>query len=102
MHAAVRCKTLQFKFSSQNSVVTLGVLMVLAEGGCLIEVSRAHARQFVAVFSTFMSLESSRRISTAQARRIWWAGADACRDCAFSGMVVTFRGRRKGNLVFWE
>ena len=36
------------------------------------------------------------------------AVAGACRDCAlvvvpraFSHMVVTFRGKRKGNLVFW-
>ena len=46
--------------------------------------------------------------STAQARRIWVAAAGASSDCAlvvvpcaFSCMVITFRGRRKGNLVFW-
>ena len=46
--------------------------------------------------------------STAQARRIWVAAVGASSDCAlvvvpcaFSHMVVTFRGRRKGNLVFW-
>ena len=42
------------------------------------------------------------------ARRIWVPAAGACRDCAlvvvpcaFWYMVITFRGRRKGNLVFW-
>ena len=51
--------------------------------------------------------KSSKCISTAQARRIWVAGACACRDRAlvvvpraFWYMVITFRGRRKGNLVF--
>ena len=52
--------------------------------------------------------ESSKCIWTAQAREIWVAGACACRDCAlvvvpraFSHMVVTCRGRRKGNRVFF-
>ena len=47
-------------------------------------------------------------ISTAQARRIWLGVEGASSDCAlnvvpcaFSHMVVTFRGRRKGNLVLW-
>ena len=42
-------------------------------------------------------------ISTAQARRIWVFAAGASNDCApvvvpcaFSHMVITFRGRRKG------
>ena len=48
------------------------------------------------------------RISTAQAHKVWVAAADASSDCtlvvvprAFSHMAVTFRGRGKGNLVFW-
>ena len=45
-------------------------------------------------------LKSSIYMSIAQARRIWWAGAGACRDYAlvvapraFSHMVIIFRGR---------
>ena len=55
--------------------------------------------------------KSSTCISTAQARKICVGVAGACRNCAlvlvpcaFSDMVVTFRGRRKGNLgnlVLW-
>ena len=44
-----------------------------------------------------------------EARRIWGPAAGASDDCAlvvapctFSHMMVTFRGRRKGNLVFWS
>ena len=37
--------------------------------------------------------KSSKCISTGQARKIWVV------PCAFSDMVVAFRGRRKGNLV---
>ena len=49
-----------------------------------------------------MPLKIATGVSTAQAREIWAATASACRDRApFSHMVVTFRGRRKGNLVFW-
>ena len=51
---------------------------------------------------------SSMCISTAQARRIWVAAAGASSDCVlvvvpcvFWCMVVTFRGRCKGNLVLW-
>lgn len=50
----------------------------------------------------------SKCISTVQARGIRWARACALIDCAFvvarctfSIMVVTFCGRRTGNLVFW-
>ena len=50
--------------------------------------------------------KSSTCISAAQAREIC-VGRGACRDCAlvvvpcaFSDMVVTFHGRRKGNLLF--
>ena len=50
---------------------------------------------------------SSMCISTAQARKIWGPAAGASSNCAlvvvpraFSYMVVTFRGRRRGNLVF--
>ena len=46
--------------------------------------------------------------STAQACKIWLAAVGACCDCAlvaplsaFLDMVVTFRGRCKGNLVIW-
>ena len=49
----------------------------------------------------------SKCISTAQARRICWARAGALRDCAllmipcaFSDLVITFRGRRKRTLFF--
>ena len=52
---------------------------------------------------------SSTRISTAQARRIWVAAVGASSDCAlvvapcaFWYTVVTLRGRRKGNVVFWR
>ena len=52
---------------------------------------------------------SSTCISAAQARRIWVSAAGASNDCplvavpcAFSHMVVTFRGRREGKLVFWS
>ena len=48
-------------------------------------------------------------IVNAQACRIWVAEAGASGDCAlvvvpckFWYMVVTFRGRRKENLVFWR
>ena len=51
---------------------------------------------------------SSMCISTAQARKICLPAAGASSvcalvvvPCAFWYMVVTFRGRRKGNLVFW-
>ena len=47
-------------------------------------------------------------ISIAQAHKICLPPAGASSDCALvvvlrasSHMVVTFRGRRKGNLVFW-
>ena len=46
---------------------------------------------------------------SAQARKLCLAAAGACRDCslvvapcAFLDMVVTFHGRRKGNLVVWR
>ena len=52
---------------------------------------------------------SSMCISTAQPRKICLPAAGASSDCAlvvapcaFSHTVVTFRGRRKGNLVFWR
>ena len=52
---------------------------------------------------------SSKCTSTAQACRNWWVGAGALLDCAlvvvtctFPGFVVTFRGRRNGNLVLWR
>ena len=66
--------------------------------------------KFVAIYSTFMVSTSSMCTSTAQARRIWVSAAGASNDCilvvtvapcAFSHLVITFRGRRKGNLVFW-
>ena len=44
----------------------------------------------------------------AGSQNIWWAGADALRDCAlvvvlcaFSDLVITFRGSRKGILALW-
>ena len=52
--------------------------------------------------------KSSKCIPIAQGRRIWVFTEVASRDCAlvvmscaFSDMVVTFRGRHKGDLVFW-
>ena len=44
---------------------------------------------------------SSKCISTAQARRVWWASAGALQGCApgVFDLEITFRGRRKGNLV---
>ena len=39
-----------------------------------------------------------KRISTAQARKICVGAAGVVVPCAFSDKVVTFRGRRKGNL----
>ena len=52
---------------------------------------------------------SSMCISTAQAHKICLPAAGASSDCAlvaapctFSHMVVTFRGRRNGNLVLWR
>ena len=62
---------------------------------CRVAVSSLFAAIFT--YSAFMSLEI-----------VNVAVAGACRDCAlvvvpraFSHMVVTFRGKRKGNLVFW-
>ena len=52
---------------------------------------------------------SSMCISIAQARKICLPAAGASNDCAivvapcaFWHMAITFRGRRKGNLVFWR
>ena len=53
-------------------------------------------------------IHASRNRRTAQAHKICLPPVGASSDCAlvvvpcaFSHMVVTFRGRRKGNLVFW-
>ena len=93
---------------SSNSVVTLGVLTVVVKGRCLIEVSRGRVgliRCYLQYMHASRNPQSAFRL---QARKIWLAGAGASRDCAlvvvlraFSDMVVTFRGRRKGNLVLW-
>ena len=79
-------------FSSKN-VDTLGVLTVRVSGRCLIEVSHGRVRLF------------RRRLGNLVGRA---AAAGARRDCAlvvapraFSDMVVTFRGRRKGSERFY-
>ena len=90
---------------SPNSVdtLTLGVLTVVIKHRCLITgVAWACAASSL-LFAVHSCLsKSSKCISTAQACRIWWAGAGACRDCAlvvvpcaFLDMVVIFRGRRR-------
>ena len=93
---------------SPNSAVTLGVLTVVVEDGCPIEVLIDVCGQSLPFIVHSFTSRSSKCISTAQARRIWWAGAGALRDCAlvvlsctFSGLVISFRGRRRGNLAFW-
>ena len=94
---------------SPNSVDTLGLLTVVEKQLCL---DRCAARACPAnslLFTVHSCLStSSMCISTAQARRIWGPAAGASSDCAlvvlpcaFSRMVVTFRGRCEGNLVFW-
>ena len=53
-----------------------------------------------------LTSKSSKCTSTAQACRIWWVSRGALQDCAlvvvpcaFSDLVITFRCRRKGDLV---
>ena len=65
--------------------------------------------QFAAIYGAFIHLGVFKvHFDYAQARRIWWAGAGALRECflvvvpcAFSSLVITFRGRRNGNLARW-
>ena len=84
------------------SVDTLGVLAVL-------EKQLMH-RSNSLLFTVHSCLStSSMCISTAQARRICVGTAGASNGCALvvvpcavSHMVITFRGRRKGNLMFWR
>ena len=66
------------------------------------------SNSLLVVVHSFTS-RSSKCISTAQARRNWWAGEGAFLDCAlvvascaFAGLVVTFPGRCRGNLVLWR
>ena len=86
---------LQASSISPDSVVT-GVLTVGVEHRCLL--FPIHSRLS----------KSSKRVSTAQARKIGRAAAGARRGCAlvvaqraFSD-TVTFRGRRKGKLASWR
>ena len=90
------------RFSS-NSVDTLRG----SHGRCQAPVlDRCVARACALLFAIHSCLSKSSTCISTQAREIWVAGAGACRDCAlvvapcgFSHTVVTFRGRRKGNLV---
>ena len=82
-----------------------GVLTVVVKHRCLIEMSHGRA----AIYSTFMPLEILEvRFDCAGLQNLVGRGGGPFGDCAlvvvpcaFSDMVATFRGRRKGNLVFW-
>ena len=79
-------------YYSPNSVVTLRGLSVGVKGQCLIKVSRIRVRPIRCYlqYIIFMRLsKSSKCISTAQARKIWLAGAGACRDCALVAHTLT-------------
>ena len=64
---------------------------------------------FAAISSTRMPLKIFEvHFDCAGSQNLAQGAEGACRDCAlvavsraFSDMVVTFRGRCKGNLVFW-
>ena len=94
---------------SPNSVVTLGVLTVRERQVCLDRCASWACAANSLLFTVHSCLStSSMCISTAQARRIWGPAAGASSNCAlvvvpcaFWYMVVTFRGRCKGNLVLW-
>lgn len=65
-------------------------------------------RGFLQIISREETLRSLKCISTAQARRNWWAGAGAFFACpsfaarAFADLAVTIIcGQRKGNLPRW-
>ena len=88
-------------YISPNSGATLTVLTVSVKTGCLIGGSRLQL-----IRCSFIHLEIFEvHISTAQARRNWWAAAGSLLDYAlivvlraFSGLV-TFCGRQKGHFV---
>ena len=80
----------------------LGILTVVVKQLMLRSLKRAGVDgQLAAIYSTFIPLEIVHM-------QIWVAATGASSDCALvvvpcasSHMVLTFRGRRKGNLVFW-
>ena len=98
-----------YRLVPQTAWTHLGVLTVIIKQLCL-DLCAARACPAISLLFTVHSCLSKSLvcISTAQAREIWGPAAGACRDCALvvtpyacSHMAVTFRGRRKRNLVFW-
>ena len=85
---------------------TLGVLTVSERQLMLRSLKRAGAcSSFAAIYSTFTPLEIFEVHFDCTGSVNLGVGSDDCAlvvaPRAFSHMVVTFRGRRKGNLVFW-
>ena len=90
---------------SPNSVVTLGVLTVVVKGRCLIQVSRGPGwlvrRYVLYIHSPRIPRSASRLCSLAEsggARRVLVTTLVVV-PCTFSDTVVSFRGRRRGNLA---
>ena len=94
-------------FFSPNSVDTLGVLTIIEKQLCLDRCAARPANSLLLTVHSRLS-KSSKCISTAQAHKICLPAAGASNNCAlvvvpwaFSHMVISFCGRRKGNLMFW-